>query len=106
MSAEERLDPRDRAAGRCNRELLTRDLEQRGAEDVHRWEIVQPGPRIERRIAVDDPGQNRITFAKACTGALEPRRAVRISRCHGVLMLRPSRGAGRHRRPSASPWMS
>ena len=74
MTVEQHLDSPDRVTGRRDRELLARDLEQRGAVDVHRREFVDPGPRIEAGIAVDEPGQNRISLAQMRARPPKPRR--------------------------------
>src|SRR5580765_2253006 len=64
VPSESVLQMRDDRAGRRDRELLARDLEDECPEGVERRELVGPGPRTEVRPRVDESGENRIGFPK------------------------------------------
>jgi hypothetical protein len=55
---------RDDRAGRGDRQLLARDLEDERPEGVERWELVLPCAGTEVRTRVDQPCQNRVRVAE------------------------------------------
>jgi hypothetical protein len=73
MPVEQRLDAGHGAAGGRDGQLLTGDLEQQGAVQVHRRQLGQPRPWVEVRPCVDEPSQHRIGVAQVAARLLQPR---------------------------------
>jgi hypothetical protein len=73
MAAEQGLDAGHGVAGRRHGQLLAGDLEQQGAEQVHRRQLGDPRPGIEVRPLVDEPGQYRIGAVQVGAGVAQPR---------------------------------
>src|SRR5215831_11940075 len=63
-AAEQGLDAGQGSAGRGNRQLLPGDLEQQGAEQVHRRQLCHPCPGVEVRPVVDKPRQHGVGGAQ------------------------------------------
>jgi hypothetical protein len=78
MAAEQGLDAGHGPAGRRHGQLLAGDLEQQGAEQVHRRQLGYPRPGIEVRPLVDEPGQYRIGAVQVGAGGAQPRGAAGI----------------------------
>jgi len=63
MPAEQHLDAGQGAAGGRDGQLLACHLEQQRTVQVHRRQLRQPRPRVERRPVVDQPRQHRVGVA-------------------------------------------
>src|SRR5581483_2683118 len=61
---ESLLQVPDDRAGRGDRQLLARDLEDERAEGVERRQLVEPGPRTEIRPGVDQLREDRVRLAE------------------------------------------
>jgi hypothetical protein len=59
-AAEARAQALEDAAGGGDGQLLAGDLEHQRAEDVHRWQVGQPCPRVEIGVGRDDAGKDGI----------------------------------------------
>ena len=95
VTAEQVLDARDGPPGRGHRQLLARDLEQQGTEQIHRRQLGDPGPGIEIRPLVDQPRQHWIGGAQVRARSGQPRRAAGILGHRARSFLQP--GSAGHR---------
>src|SRR5215204_390445 len=67
MSSEALLEtPQDRPC-RADGQLLTDDLKDERSERVKRRELVEPCPRTEVRLRIDEPPENRIGLPEKLT---------------------------------------
>jgi len=64
MAVEQGLDAGQGVAGRRDRQLLAGDLEQQGAEQIHRRQLGHPRLGIEVRPVIDKPGQHWVSVRK------------------------------------------
>ena len=64
MTAKKRLDALERSPRGRDGQLLTHDLKQERAVQVHRWKLRKPGVRIKVRAGVDEPRQHGVRIVK------------------------------------------
>jgi hypothetical protein len=97
MTAEKHLNTIQGPPSRGDRELLTDDLKQERAVQIHRWKLCEPGVRIEIRLGVDQAREYAIRVAQLGARLLQGCGAAktRISEVRG-----PMRVVATSRRPS------
>ena len=64
LSSEVLLETGHDCPRRADRELLAGDLEDQRPEGIERRELVEPSPRAEVRVRIDDPREHRVGLAK------------------------------------------
>ena len=64
MTARKSLDALERSPRGRDGQLLTHDLKQERAVQVHRWKLGKPGVRIKVRAGVDEPRQHGVRIVK------------------------------------------
>jgi hypothetical protein len=62
------LDAFNDSSCRLHRQLLTDDLEEKRAKEVHSGKLPEPCPRVEIRSFIDDSGKDRISVAEVGKG--------------------------------------
>ena len=64
MSAELLLESRQDRPRRPDGKLLADDLKDEGPEGIKRRKFFEPSPRVEVRLRIDDPSEDRIDLSK------------------------------------------
>ena len=64
MTAKKSPDALERSPRGRDGQLLTHDLKQERAVQIHRWKLRDPGVRIKVRAGVDEPRHHRVRMAK------------------------------------------
>src|SRR6185437_5066269 len=64
VTSELLLQAPDDRAGRGDRQLLSRDLEDQRAERVEQGQLVEPGPGTEVRPGIDQPREDGVRIAQ------------------------------------------
>ena len=64
MTGKKCLDALERSPRGRDGQLLTHDLKQERAVEVHRWKLRKPGVRIKVRAGVDEPRQHAVRMVK------------------------------------------
>ena len=64
MTVKKSPDALERSPRGRDGQLLTHDLKQERAVEVHRWKLRKPGARIKVRAGVDEPRDHGVRIVK------------------------------------------